>query len=91
MDAHGGIGIARYSTVDGTFTFGGTPFDVEVFGSTSTLAFDMGTRIGFSRGHFVADLGFGIRIQGAPDGGDLDLGTDAPAMAAFEVGVGIRF
>ena len=91
VDAHGGIGIANYSSVDGTLTIGGTPFAIEVFGSTSAFAFDFGTRIGYSTGHFVADLGFGFRFQGAPDGGDLSLDTDIPAMAAFEIGAGVRF
>ena len=91
VDVHGGIGIANYNSVDGTLTLGGVPFEVEVFGSTSVFVFDFGARIGYSVGHFIADLGFGFRFQGAPDGGDLSLDTDVPAMAAFEIGAGVRF
>ena len=90
-DVHIGIGIANYSSVDGTLILSGIPFDVEVFGSTGAFAFDFGTRIGYSVGHFTADLGFGFRFQGPPDGGDLDLDTSLPVMAAFEIGAGVTF
>ena len=90
-EGHLGIGAATYSAVDGTLTIAGTPFDVDVFKSSTVFAFDMGLRIGYSNGPFIAELGFGLRIQGKPKTADLDFNNGEIVEPAFEIGAGFKF
>ena len=90
-DVHAGIGIARWSAVDGTLVIAGVPIDVDVFESTTVFAFDLGTRIGFTTGAFIVDAGFGFRFFGAPDDADLSFSSSTAATASFEIGVGVAF
>ena len=90
-DLHAGIGIAQWSTVDGTLTRGGIPVEVKVFDSTTVVAFDFGARIGFTTGMFFVDAGFGFRFLGAPDDAEISFSSSAAATAAFEIGAGLAF
>jgi hypothetical protein len=90
-EAHGAIGIATYGEVDGVLTVGGVPADVVIFEESSVFAFDLGGRIGFQAERFFAEAGFGLRVQGPPENGDLDFDSSAPAEFAFEFGAGFRF
>ena len=95
--AHGGLGMASYSKVEGVLRVDfGPPLgllvaNIEVFGASSAFVFDLGAHLGYTIDHFFAEIGFGLRFQGAPDGGDLDFDTGAPAIATFELGAGVRF
>jgi len=90
-EAHGGFGVATYHQVDGILRIGGVPQNVVIFEESSVLAFDFGGRIGFHINHFFAEAGFGLRIQGPPDNGDIAFDSSAPAEFAFELGAGVRF
>jgi hypothetical protein len=90
-EANLGIGAVRYLETGGTLTLSGTPIDVDLFPASTVFAFDVGVRVGYSVGRFTADLGLGVRLQGAPDTGDLDLDVSSPSVGYLELGVGITF
>jgi hypothetical protein len=91
VEMHAALGVVHNNAVDGVLTVSGVPSDVEVFSDSATIAFDFGGRIGFRVEQFFGELGFGIRVQGAPADGDLDFSSDAPAQIALEAGFGLRF
>ncbi len=91
VEAHAGLGGARYGDVDGTLTVSGVPGPVGIFDSSTVAAFDMGGRIGYARRRFVAEIGFGLRFQGAPDSADLDLDSSGPVIFALEAALGMQF
>lgn len=91
VEGHGGIGVAHYGDVDGTFTSGGIPEPVRIFEASTAGVFDMGVRLGYTRKRFVAEIGFGIRFQGAPDNADFDFDSTGPAVFALEAAIGLQF
>ena len=93
---HAGMGVATWSDVEGTLTvnsLGPPPFlvDVDVFESTTTFAFDLGAQVGYGSGPFFAEVGVGLRTQGAPNDADFDLDSSAAIVPSIEFGAGFRF
>ena len=90
-EAHVGVGLVHYGDVDGTLVLGGVPENVKVFDATTRGAFDVGGRLGYTRRRFLAEIGFGIRLQGHPDDADLDFDSSTAVILALEAGVGFQF
>ena len=88
---HLGMGLAHSSAVDGDFTFMGTPMDVEIFEATPVFAVDLGIHGGYTFDSFYAELGVGVRFQGAPKSDDFSFDIMEPAIPYFEIGIGYRF
>jgi len=91
VEAHAALGAVHYYRTDGVLTLSGVDSEVTIFRASTTIAFDMGSRIGFRVEQFFGELGFGIRVQGAPSDGDLDFSSSGPAQIALEFSLGLRF
>jgi len=90
-DGHAALGAAHYSRTSGTLILSGTPVDVDVFKSGTTVAFDMGTRVAYDTGRVFFDVGLDLRVQGAPKEGDFSFSADPLTTLGLEFGAGIRF
>jgi hypothetical protein len=88
-DFHIGVGAARFSAMDATFTNGVTTFSTELFQSSTEFIAEARFRLGLRLGPLTLTAGSGIRVSSPPNAGS-DLTLDPGAFWAFDVDVGLE-
>ncbi len=91
LDGRLGVGVVHYLSTDADTTIGLATGEVELVETDTQVIGEIGARVGYATSSFFVQLGVVGRIQGGPDGGDLDLNGDTLVQYGADVGFGLRF